>query len=109
MDALTRKVRRRAGAEDDSDSDDGPPPDPDEPAPPPAPKKQKKASADAKEVQVAMQKAGDDKTMQLGGGLTTMRREMLSQIRAEEDERWEDLQYCDGTVRNAHCCKQVAY
>lgn len=95
MDILTRKTRRRAGADSDEDSDDGPPPDPDEPAPAPVPKREKKAAGDAKEVQVAVRKNGEDKPLQLGGGLTSVRREMLSQIRAEEDERWEDLQYYD--------------
>ncbi|EKM60963.1 uncharacterized protein PHACADRAFT_110888 [Phanerochaete carnosa HHB-10118-sp] len=94
MDILTRKTRRRAGASSDEESDEGPPPDPDEPAPAPAPKKEKKA-VDAKEVQVAI-KRNEDKTMQLGGGLTAMRREMLITLRAEEDERWEDIQYYDG-------------
>ena len=108
IDVLTRKVRRRTGANSDSDSDDGPPPDPDEP-PPSAPKKQKKVSTDVKEVQVAIQKIGDDKTMQLGGGLTAMRREMLSQIRAEEDERWEDLQYYDAAVRGFQSILQLSY
>lgn len=99
MDILTRKTRRRTGADSDEESDDGPPPDPDEPAPAPAvPKKERKA-ADAKEVQVAVRR-NDDKSMQLGGGLTATRREMLMAIRAEEDERWEDVQYYDGEVRS---------
>lgn len=99
MDVLTRKTRRRAGADSDEDSDDGPPPDPDEPAPAPAPKKEKKPTGEAKEVQVSVRKTVDDKSMQLGGGLTAMRREMLMQIRAEEDERWDDYEFCDGEVR----------
>lgn len=99
MDILTRKTRRRGGADSDDDSDDGPPPDPDEPAPAPAPKKEKKQSGDAKEVQVSVRRTGDDKSMQLGGGLTTVRREMLMAIRAEEDEKWDEYQYCDGQVR----------
>lgn len=105
MDVLTRKAKRRAGADSDDDSDDGPPPDPDEPVAVPAPKKEKKAAADAKEVQVALRKTGDDKSVQLGGGLTAVRREMLSQIRAEEDERWEDMQYYDDGVRDICPCK----
>lgn len=28
-----------------------------------------------------------------------MRREMLMQIRAEEDEQWDDYEFCDGEVR----------
>lgn len=102
MDVLTRKTRRRAGADEDEDSDDGPPPDPDEPAPAPVPKKEKKPTAEAKEVQVAVRRS-DDKSMQLGGGLTAMRREMLMAIRAEEDESWEDLQYFENGVRTLIC------
>lgn len=95
---MTRKTRYRGGADSDDGSDDGPPLDPDDPAPLPATKKEKKSAGDAKEVQVSVRKSGDDKSMQLGGGLTTMRREMLLAIRAEEDERWEDYAYCDGEV-----------
>lgn len=100
MDILTRKSKRRAGGDSGDDSDDGPPPDPDEPAPPPpTQKKEKKPTGEAKEVQVSVRKAGDDKSLQLGGGLTAMRRELLTAIRAEEDERWDDYEYCDGEVR----------
>ncbi|KAI0348655.1 hypothetical protein BDW22DRAFT_1313062, partial [Trametopsis cervina] len=102
MDFLTRKTRRRTGGDSDSDSDDGPPPDPDEPAPPPPPKKEKKSASEAKEVQVSVRKTGDDKTMQLGGGLTAMRREMLTTIRAEEDEGWVSYEYCDGQTEEAN-------
>lgn len=98
MDYLARKARRgRGGAGSGEDSDDGPPPDPDEPPPPPAAKKEKKPAADAKEVQVAVRKA-DDKGVALQGGLTAVRREMLIAIRAEEDEAWEDYEFCDGEV-----------
>jgi DNA-directed RNA polymerase III subunit RPC5 len=98
MDILTRKIKRRSGADSDEDSDDGPPPDPDEPTTIHAPKKEKKTTSEAKEVQVAVRKS-DDKSMQLGGGLTAVRRELLMAIRAEEDERWEDLQYFENGVR----------
>ena len=96
MDILSRKFKRRGGNHSDDESDEGPPPDPDEPAPPPAPKKEKKASDDAKEVQVAVRKNTD---VPFGGGLTAVRREMLMAIRAEEDESWEDYEYCDAQVR----------
>jgi len=33
------------------------------------------------------------------GGLSVQRRELLSHIRAEEDDPWEELVYHDGTVR----------
>lgn len=95
MDILSRKNRRSRGGGSDSDSDDGPPPDPDEVAPVPTTKKEKKAAGDAKEVHVSARKSEDQ-----GGqsGLSTVRREMLQIIRVEEDEKWEDLQFCDVTV-----------
>ncbi|KAF7791960.1 hypothetical protein EIP86_002986 [Pleurotus ostreatoroseus] len=96
MDILTRKTKRRGSAGSDDDSDDGPPPDPDEPAPAPAPKKEKKPTAEAKEVQVAIRKNVDDRGMSFAGGLTAVRREMLTAIRTEEDERWIDYEYCAG-------------
>lgn len=99
MDVLSRKSKRsRGNAGSDDDSDDGPPPDPDEPAPVAAPKKEKKKAGESKEVQVSVRKITDDKGMTLGGGLTAVRREMLMAIRAEEDEKWEDYEYCDGEV-----------
>ena len=98
MDILTRKVKRRGGAGSDDDSDDGPPPDPDEPAPAPAPKKEKKPTAEAKEVQVAIRKNVDDRGISFAGGLSAVRREMLTAIRTEEDESWVDYEYCAGEV-----------
>ena len=99
MDYLSKKNKRsRAGAGSESDSDDGPPPDPDEVAPEPPPKKEKKPAAESKEVHVAVRKSTtDDKNIQ--GGVSVQRRELLIQIRTEEEERWEDLVYCDGEVR----------
>ena len=103
MDILTRKARRRGGG-DDSDSDDGPPPDPDEPTPAQAPKKEKKANAgEAKEVQVSIRKTADDKGMPFGGGMTTVRKEMLTQIRREEDEKWDNYEFHGGQVCG-YCC-----
>lgn len=34
--------------------------------------------------------------------MSAARREMLVAIRAEEDEAWEDLEFCDGEVRCMH-------
>ncbi|KAI0068406.1 hypothetical protein BV25DRAFT_1818816 [Artomyces pyxidatus] len=96
LDVLSRKSRRARGAGSDSDSDDGPPPDPDEPAPAPVPKKEKKSAGDAREVQVAARKTDDKGGQNLQGGLSTIRREMLIAIRAEEDEAWQDFDYYDG-------------
>ncbi|EPT04209.1 hypothetical protein FOMPIDRAFT_1027991 [Fomitopsis schrenkii] len=96
MDVLSRKNRRgRGGAGSDDDSDDGPPPDPDEPAPVPIAKKEKKPSGEAKEVQVAVRR-GDDKGLQSQGGMTQVRRDMLKMVHDEEDQEWQDYQYCDG-------------
>lgn len=98
MDVLSRKNRRgRGGAGSDDDSDDGPPPDPDEPAPAPVAKKEKKSTGEAKEVQVAVRR-GDDKGLQAQGGMTQVRRDMLKIIHDEEDQEWQDYQYCDGEV-----------
>ncbi|OCH96528.1 hypothetical protein OBBRIDRAFT_787085 [Obba rivulosa] len=96
MDILSRKSRRNRGAGSDDESDDGPPPDPDEPTPAPAPKKEKKVVGEAKEVQVSVRKSGDDRSVQFQGGLTAVRREMLTIIHNEEDEMWEDYEFCDG-------------
>ncbi|PCH33532.1 hypothetical protein WOLCODRAFT_135179 [Wolfiporia cocos MD-104 SS10] len=101
MDVLNRKSRRRGGDGSDDDSDDGPPPDPDEPAPVPAPKKEKKPALEAKEVQVSVRKA-DDRSAQMQGGMTAVRREMLMAIHAEEDEKWEDYEYCDGEAEESN-------
>lgn len=105
LDALSRKTRRRPGGGSDSDSDDGPPPDPDEPAPaPPPPKKEKKPAGEAKEVQVSARKTSDDKTAQpLQGGLSSVRREMLQAIKTEEEEAWDDLEFCGGEVGLSQC------
>ncbi|KAJ7630735.1 DNA-directed RNA polymerase III subunit Rpc5 [Roridomyces roridus] len=97
LDILSRKKRSR-GVGSDSDSDDGPPPDPDDPVPAaPAPKKEKKSSGEAREVQVTARRA-EDKGLQAAGGLSVARREMLIAIRAEEDEEWQDLEFCDVTT-----------
>ncbi|KAI0051743.1 hypothetical protein FA95DRAFT_1484728 [Auriscalpium vulgare] len=94
LDISSKKSRKR-GAGSDSDSDDGPPPDPDEPAPIVLPK-EKKPVGEAREVQVAARKSDDKGGLNLQGGLSTVRREMLMAIRAEEDEAWDDLEYHDG-------------
>jgi DNA-directed RNA polymerase-3 subunit RPC5 len=93
LDVLSRKQRRTR--DDDSDSDAGPPPDPDEPAPPPAPAKEKKPVGEARDVQVAAKKT-DEKSLQ--GGLSAIRREMLTVIHAEEDEAWTDFDFFDAQV-----------
>jgi DNA-directed RNA polymerase-3 subunit RPC5 len=100
MDVHMRKnTRRTAGHGSDSDSDDGPPPDPDEPASAPVPKKEKsrKPAEEAKEVHVSMRKA-DDKGMGAQGGLSTVRREMLTMLREEDDEPWQELSFNHGDV-----------
>ncbi|KAF8559217.1 hypothetical protein OG21DRAFT_712520 [Imleria badia] len=100
LDIMSRKARHSRGGGSDSESDDGPPPDPDEVLPVvTAPKKEKKA-AEAKEVQVSARKSGDDKSIQ--GGMSTARREMLLAIRAEEDEPWQPVQFCDGETEDSN-------
>lgn len=102
LDVLSRKSRpSRAGAGDgDFDSDDGPPPDPDDPTPAPAVVKKEKKPTDSKEVQVTAKKTSEDKTgtQHFQGGLSQVRREMLTMIRDEAEEPWEELEYCDGEV-----------
>lgn len=99
VDVLTRKTKRsKAGAGSDDDSDDGPPPDPDEPQQAPAPKKEKRSTGEVREVQVSVRKAVDDKGVPMGGGITSVRREMLLALRAEEDEQWVDYTFHDGEV-----------
>ncbi|KAF8203692.1 DNA-directed RNA polymerase III subunit Rpc5 [Pholiota molesta] len=95
LDVLSRKNRRsRGGGGSDSDSDDGPPPDPDEVAPVVAPKKEKKGTTELREVHVTARKS-DDQNGPGQGGLSAVRREMLHIIRAEEDEKWQDLEFSD--------------
>ncbi|KAF8167961.1 DNA-directed RNA polymerase III subunit Rpc5 [Crassisporium funariophilum] len=98
LDILSRKNKRSRGAGSDSDSDDGPPPDPDEVAPIPLPKKEKRVAGEAKEVHVSARKSEDQSGINGHGGLSTVRREMLHIIRAEEDELWENLEFCDVTT-----------
>lgn len=62
----------------------------------PSPKKEKKPTGESREVQVTARKA-EDKGGQIQGGLSVVRREMLQAIRAEEDEKWEDLEFYDVT------------
>ncbi|THH20831.1 hypothetical protein EW146_g599 [Bondarzewia mesenterica] len=101
LDVLSRKSKRRGGAGSDSDSDEGPPPDPDEPAPLPVRKKEKKSTGDAKDVQIAARKSEDKGGQNFQGGLSSIRREMLIAIRAEEDEDWQDFQYHDAEVADS--------
>lgn len=102
LDALSKK-NKRTGADDDSDSDDGPPLDPDEPPPAvQASKKEKKQAGEAKEVQVTARKALDDKnTGSMQGGLSASRRDMLALIRAEEDDVWQNFEFCDNDTEEA--------
>ena len=97
LDVLSRKSKRSRGGEDESDSDEGPPPDPDEPTPVAAPKKEKKPAGEAKEVHASARKA-EDQSGPGPGGLSTVRREILQIIRAEEEEKWENLNFNDVTV-----------
>jgi hypothetical protein len=51
-----------------------------------------------REVQVSARKPEDKGGAQVPGGLSTVRKEILNAIRAEEDVSWEDLQYYDVSV-----------
>ncbi|KAM5538164.1 hypothetical protein V8D89_008051 [Ganoderma adspersum] len=101
MDMHLRKSRRTRGG-DDSDDDDGPRPDPDEQPPAPALKKEKKPAGEAKEVQVAVRKTAESQGLQFTGGMTQIRRDMLTLMHAEEDENWEDYEYCGGETAEAN-------
>lgn len=96
MDHLSRKKGGRGG-DDSGSEDDGPPQDPDE-VPVDVTKKEK-PEPQAKEVQVSVRKSMPDEKNVLGG-LSIQRRELLSHIRAEEDDPWEELVYHDGAVRS---------
>ncbi|KAL0951008.1 hypothetical protein HGRIS_007750 [Hohenbuehelia grisea] len=100
LDIMSRKSKRGRHGED-SDSDDGPPPDPDEAPPVPAPKKEKKPAGEAKQVQVTARKSDDKSGPQPQGSLSVVRREMLALIRAEEDERWDDLVFHDALAEES--------
>lgn len=95
LDVLSRKSRRY-DADSDSDSN-GPPPDPDELPPVPVKKEKKAAVGETREVHVSARKMADDKTGQLAQ-LSTVRREMLAAIRADEDEAWQNMEYFDVTT-----------
>lgn len=99
LDLLSQKSKRsRGGGGDDSDSDDGPPPDPDEvPPETTAPRKEKKVG-ESKEVHATARKSDDVGGPGGVGVLSTVRREMLQMIRMEEEEKWEDLTFCDVAV-----------
>ncbi|KAI5121331.1 hypothetical protein M0805_003798 [Coniferiporia weirii] len=102
MDVHLRKSRRtRSGAEDDSDSDDGPPPDPDDPNPTASTKKEPKQTGEAKDVNVSVRKADDKGVQSFTGGLTAARREMLHAMREEDEEPWQEFEYCDGETEEA--------
>jgi DNA-directed RNA polymerase-3 subunit RPC5 len=57
---------------------------------------------------VSARKSLDDKggMQPLQGGLSAVRREMLFGIRTEDEEPWEDLEFCDGEV--SHCFGVIA-
>ena len=99
MDVFNRKSRRsKSGVDDESESDEGPPPDPDDPNSSVVPKKEPKPAGEARDVTVSIRKTDDKGTQFVTGGLTAARREMLHLLRVEEEEPWEDLEYCDGEV-----------
>ncbi|KAF9229454.1 hypothetical protein BS17DRAFT_771488 [Gyrodon lividus] len=102
LDIMSRKGRRSrgGGGGSDTESDDGPPPDPDEVPPVVAAPKKDKKPVEAKEVQVSVRKPGEDKNLQ--GGMSAVRREMLLAIRAEEEEPWQPVEFCDGETAESN-------
>ncbi|TDL28410.1 hypothetical protein BD410DRAFT_780909, partial [Rickenella mellea] len=102
LDVLMRKTTKRSRTGDGSDSEsDEAPLDPDEPARPPSPKKEKKPPGDSKEVTVAVRKAEEKGAQYVQGGISGVRREMLQIVRDEEEEKWQDVDYCDGETHEA--------
>ncbi|KIY45428.1 hypothetical protein FISHEDRAFT_49361 [Fistulina hepatica ATCC 64428] len=101
LDLLSKKSKRGRGYGSDSDSDDGPPPDPDEVQPSVEKKKGKKKAGETREVQVSARRADDVNGVQILGGMSAARREMLMAIHAEEDESWCDMDFFDSTMAEA--------
>jgi len=54
----------------------------------------KKHLPEAKEAQVTARKAEDKGGPQTFGSLSTVRREILSIVRAEDEEHWQDFEFC---------------
>ena len=99
LDVIARRSTARERRRDSDDESDGPPPDPDDPTPPaPVVKKEKKAG-EIKEVQVTARKVEEKNGQQLFGGLSQIRREILSKMREEREEPWENLDWCDMEAR----------
>lgn len=96
LDVQSRKTMRSTTTGSEYDSDEGPPPDPDEVPVSAAPRRKEKKPVEMKEISVSTRKTDDKGT---AVGLSTMRREILQVIRAEEDEEWQNYEYCDATVR----------
>lgn len=106
LDVLSKQSKRtQASGGDESDSEEGPPPDSVEPvaSTSTAKSKKEKQSSDSKEVQVTAKKSTEDRTgsLQFQGGLSQVRREMLTMIRDEAEEQWVDLQHCDAEVESS--------
>ena len=53
-------------------------------------------------MQIAARKAEEKGGRDLQGGVSTMRREMLMSLRAEEEEEWQDLVFHGPEVSCAH-------
>jgi DNA-directed RNA polymerase-3 subunit RPC5 len=45
----------------------------------------------------------------LQGGLSTVRREMLLAIRTEDEETWEDLEFCDGEAAESESAFEAVF
>ncbi|KAF8622250.1 hypothetical protein AX15_007189 [Amanita polypyramis BW_CC] len=93
LDVQSRKNKRsKTGAGSDSESDDGPPADPDETPVISTSKGKEKKPVEMREINVSTRKTDDKGTTV---GMSMVRREMLQIIRAEEEEDWQNYEYCD--------------
>jgi DNA-directed RNA polymerase III subunit RPC5 len=92
---IARRNTARERRRDSDEESDGPPPDPDDPNPPAPVVKKAKKTGEIKEVQVTARKAEEKSGQQLFGGLSQIRREILSKMREEKEEPWENLDWCD--------------
>jgi len=95
LDVIARRTTARERRRDSDEESDGPPPDPDDPNPPAPVVKKAKKTGEIKEVQVTARKAEEKGGQQLFGGLSQIRREILSKMREEREEPWENLDWCD--------------
>lgn len=101
LDVIAKHQSSREKRRDSDDESDDPAPDPDEPTPVVAPPKKEKKTLEAREVQVTARKV-EDKGGPSMGGMSQLRRDMLTRMRTEHQEEWERLEWCDAEVRTPY-------